>query len=311
MKLGRESMGRRSLIVALLFPSLSAADEQVSPTRVDAPGLENVFRITANLYSGSGPESGEAFASLAKLRIRTIISVDGAKPNVELARKHGMVYVHIPVGYHGIPRDKAILLAKAISEKPGPIYIHCHHGKHRGPAAAAIAWLCSDQRCRVADAVALLKSAGTDPRYAGLFSTVEKFQRPLADELAKAGPLSEVVPPEGIGQAMVAIDHTWDNLNRIRKAGWRPTPDHPDIDPSHEALQLLEAFTELLRLPELKDRPAEFRQWLEDSEKYAQDLEKLLRNARQQPIDASQAERLHRRLNQTCVQCHSKYRDVP
>ncbi|MCX7700425.1 MAG: hypothetical protein N2039_06070 [Gemmataceae bacterium] len=304
-------MARRSLFTALFVPALLAAEDRTVPTKIDVAGLENVFRINSNLYSGSGPESDAAFASLAKLGVKTMISVDGAKPNVELARKHGLGYVHVPIGYHGIARDKAILLAKAISERPGPIYIHCHHGKHRGPTAAAIAWLCSDQGCRIADALALLKAAGTDPRYAGLFETVEKFQRPSADELAKAGPLSEAIPPKGIGQAMVAVDHVWDNLNRVRRAGWRAPADHPDIDPPHEALQLLEAFEESLRLPDVKDKPADFHRWLEDCRNAAKELEHLLRKARKHPVDAAQAEKLYQLLNQTCVRCHAKYRDVP
>lgn len=304
-------MTRRSFFVALFVPTLLAAEDRTAPTKIDIAGLENVFRITSNLYSGSGPESDAAFASLAKLGVKTIISVDGAKPNLELARKHGLGYVHVPIGYHGIARDKAILLAKAISEKPGPFYIHCHHGKHRGPTAAAVAWLCSDEGCQIADALALLKAAGTDPRYAGLFATVEKFQRPGADELARAGPLVEAIPPKGIGQAMVAVDHAWDNLNRVRRAGWRAPPDHPDIDPPHEALQMLEAFQESLRLPELKEKPAEFRNWLEESRATARELELILRNSRERRVAADQAEKLHRRLNQGCVRCHSKYRDAP
>jgi hypothetical protein len=31
--------------------------------------------------------------------VKTIVSVDGGKPDVETARKHGIRYVHLPIGY--------------------------------------------------------------------------------------------------------------------------------------------------------------------------------------------------------------------
>src|SRR5688500_4513824 len=64
----------------------------------EAAGLHNLWRVAANSYSGSEPHAEEGFASLAKLGIKTVISVDGARPNLEAAAKHGMKYVHIPTG---------------------------------------------------------------------------------------------------------------------------------------------------------------------------------------------------------------------
>lgn len=53
--------------------------------------------------------------------------------------KFGLRYVHLPHGYDGVPADRTKELAKAVRELEGPIFIHCHHGKHRSPAAAAVA----------------------------------------------------------------------------------------------------------------------------------------------------------------------------
>ena len=97
-----------------------------------AAALHNVFRLEARVYSGSSPYSEAAFRELAKLGVRTIISVDGAMPAVELAR-----YVHLPIGYDAVPPSRAAELVKAAQGSDGPLYVHCHHGKHRGPAAAA------------------------------------------------------------------------------------------------------------------------------------------------------------------------------
>src|SRR5262249_601182 len=70
------------------------ADAPGSPA--EYPGLHNVFRLTERLYSGSSPEGEEGFLSLQRLGIKTIISVDGARPEVERARKLGLRYVHLP-----------------------------------------------------------------------------------------------------------------------------------------------------------------------------------------------------------------------
>ena len=70
---------------------------------VDAPGLHNVYRLTDKLLSGSGPEGDEGFASLQQLGVKTVLSVDGARPDVARARRFGLRYVHLPIGYDGVP----------------------------------------------------------------------------------------------------------------------------------------------------------------------------------------------------------------
>jgi hypothetical protein len=79
----------------------------------DTPGLYNVLRITNKLLSGSVPEGDVGFQTLQKLGVKTIITVDGAKPAVERAKKFGMRYVHLPIGYDGVPAEQGLRLAKA------------------------------------------------------------------------------------------------------------------------------------------------------------------------------------------------------
>jgi protein tyrosine phosphatase (PTP) superfamily phosphohydrolase (DUF442 family) len=279
-------------------------------TPVEVDGLHNVFRVSPQLYSGSGPDSARAFAALARMGVNTLISVDGARPDVETARKLGLRYIHIPIGYNGVPREKVLQLAKAMKELRAPFYLHCHHGKHRGPAAAAVARLCADEQCSVAEALQFLKKAGTDPRYKGLFESVEKLVRPEMEEWRNARPLVETAPVVGLTQAMVAIDHAFDNLKLAHKAGWKTPPDHPDIDPPHEALQLLEQYQELGRQPAMLKKPADFRRWLHEGEIAVRDLEQILRQARRTgKLDEKAAERIFFRAGAVCNACHAKYRD--
>jgi protein tyrosine phosphatase (PTP) superfamily phosphohydrolase (DUF442 family) len=108
------------------------------PRKIQAAGLHNVYRITDKLMSGSSPDVDAGFKSLKELGVKTVISVDGAKPDIVHAHKYGLRYVHIPFGYDGIPRQQVLRLARAVRDLPGPIYIHCHHGVHRGPAGKSL-----------------------------------------------------------------------------------------------------------------------------------------------------------------------------
>lgn len=276
---------------------------------LELPGLHNVIRVTEKLWSGSGPETEEAFQSLKALGIRTIISVDGARPNLDLARKYGMRYVHLPVGYDGISSEQARKIALAVHHLPGPIYLHCHHGRHRGPSAAAVAWRCLDPSCKAEQALALLNKAGTDPRYIGLYEAVAKAALLPEDVLTAEPPeFPEITPVPAFVEAMVKVDAHWHHLQACRKAGWKPPPEHPDVVPRHEALQLLETYQEALRLPELKDHPARLRQWLEEEVQHARHLLTLLEA---KPFDPPTVEAAFLRLQEGCKRCHAQYRDVP
>jgi protein tyrosine phosphatase (PTP) superfamily phosphohydrolase (DUF442 family) len=280
---------------------------QPTPTGIptEAAGLHNILRVTDKLYSGSGPEGEAGFRSLRDLGMKTVISVDGARPNVELAHKYGLRYVHLPVGYDGVPREQALRIARAVRDLPGPVYLHCHHGKHRGPAAAAAAWRCLDAARPAADALALLRRAGTDPHYTGLYATVEALAPPEPGELdGVAADFPEVARVNDLARLMVALDERWDHLKAVRAAGWKAPPDHADLDPPHEALQLREHYRELARLPEVESRPDDFRRLLGEAEGAAGELEQALRAGQA-------AEPAFGRSAALCTQCHVQFRDAP
>ena len=92
----------------------SKKGETNGPERLEIRGIENTFRLSPRLYSGGDPHGTEALTALKELGVRTIISVDGAHPDVELARKYGLRYVHLPHGYDGIPQSRVLELGKAV-----------------------------------------------------------------------------------------------------------------------------------------------------------------------------------------------------
>jgi protein tyrosine phosphatase (PTP) superfamily phosphohydrolase (DUF442 family) len=281
--------------------------------KIEAPGLHNVYRITDQLFSGSSPEGEAGFHSLKELGIKTIISVDGARPDIATARKFELRYAHIPFGYDGIPRDQVLRLAKAVRELPGPVYIHCHHGKHRGPTAAAAVHLCLDSKCHVEQALEEMRRAGTDPKYTGLYAVPRNLVRPTLEDLMQVpADFPEVAKVPSLAQIMVEIDSRWENLKLIRASNWEVPVDHPDLDPPHEVLQLVELFREANRPREANKRPPQFREWLAGSERKMTKLEYVLRIDKESgKLDRFAANEAFKQMEATCVQCHSAYRDVP
>jgi protein tyrosine phosphatase (PTP) superfamily phosphohydrolase (DUF442 family) len=309
-----------SVVMALLFGCPRGADNPPAgseaarggPEKVEAKGLHNVYRLNEKLYSGSSPEGDDGFESLQRLGIRTIITVDGARPDVERAHKFGMRYVHLPIGYDGVPEQQGLRIARAVRDLPGPIYVHCHHGKHRGPAAAAVARLCTDGRCSVEAALEGMKLAGTDPHYTGLYAAPGEFRRPTPEELDRvSAEFPEVAEVTGLAQLMVETDDRWERLKLARAAGWKVPPDHPDVDPPHEALQLVEQYREAERLPRTKERPDEFRRWLEEAREAAEKLETALRPRGGEGVNREAAESAFKTVDAACTRCHGSYRDVP
>jgi protein tyrosine phosphatase (PTP) superfamily phosphohydrolase (DUF442 family) len=268
----------RLLIVVLIAPSAGcdSPPPPEPPARTDRTGLDNLLPVGDGLWSGSTPEGEAGFASLQTLGVRTIISVDGAPPDVDQAHKFGMRYVHIPLNYGGVTREQALIVVRAVSELPGPIYIHCHHGKHRGPTAAAIARRCRDDAWTADDAVEFLHRAGTDQRYEGLYRAVREFRPPTADELASvSADFPESVPPAGLAAAMVELDGIWSKLEKSRKNGWR--------EGEALAVQHVEQYREIQRLPDVRVRSDAFRQVLTQAATASEELESAIRTRRRCP----------------------------
>ena len=270
--------------------------------------LHNVFKIEGGLFSGNAQESEDGFRELQKLGVKTIISVDGSEPNVEMAHKFGMRYVHLPIGYDGVPEARRVELVKAaqLAAASGPVYMHCHHGKHRGPAAAAII-------CRALDgwsverANEFLKQAGTSPDYAGLFRDVKAFQPPTAEQLAKVpSTFPEKVKPAALVDAMVAIDERFDALKAAQKAGWREVPGHPDLKPEQMGALLWEGFRELGRDAETKKKGDDYAAKMAEGEKVADTLKKVLGDT---GSDGAARDAAVAAVTKNCAACHKAHRN--
>jgi protein tyrosine phosphatase (PTP) superfamily phosphohydrolase (DUF442 family) len=307
-----------SLLVVLALwapPPPSMSDDAAK----DLEGLHNVVAYHEGFWSGGVPEGKAGFEQLRSMGVKTIISVDGAVPDLELAKSMGMRYVHLPIGYDGFGDARKAELVRAVRDLPKPIYLHCHHGKHRSAGAAAavavsLGWMTNEQ------AAARMKVSGTAAGYKGLWSCTAKAA-PMAAAVIDAASASfpEVTRPESFVASMVAIDEAFDRLKLAEKAGWKAPADHPDLAPIADAGKLADLFRLIDEASLRKCSPEgadELKSWMARSATAAAQLEAALeragKTAPEGPDAASQraaATALMAGLAADCKACHAKYRD--
>lgn len=304
---GKEMTGGLAAL-GLVIGGLVLAGAQEPPPflleRMQVAGLENVFRVRPDLYSGGQPtEAG--FAELAKLGVKTVISVDGAPPELALAHKYGLRYVHLPIGYDSVPVEQQRKLVKARLAFPGPVYIHCHHGKHRGPAAVMSLCRATDPKLSPEVARDSLKSMGTAARYAGLYASVEGA-RPPTDEDLRVLPdeFPEKVAVSAMVEQMGAIDGAWDRLKAAAKKGEARSADRKALLAS--VVELEELVTEAGRLVE--NEPPALKQAFATA---AGQIRRERESVEKSPaaVSVEDAGQLAARLEQSCNQCHAVHRD--
>lgn len=282
----------------------STPDGATFPPARDLPGLHNVIEVAPGVFSGSEPEGAMGFEALAKLGVKSILSVDGGRPDVEAAAAHGIGYAHVPVRYSEITLEQRLAITRAMRDLEGPLYIHCHHGRHRGPAAAATG-LVALGALTPEEAVAFMKHAGTSSKYPGLYQCAAE-SKPLgagAIELVAMPPAVAEVP--GFVAAMADVGRSQENLLLIAESGWTAPPNHPDLAAASEAGQLADVLRVLTERHEPADQPEEFYEWMAANARLAQELEDAI-------VAGERPEALSARLkavDASCAACHAVYRN--
>lgn len=301
-----------------------------APTALMTAFLPNAVQVTGDVICGGAPVGDEGFRELRQLGVRTIVSVDGAPPNVEAAAKFDLRYVHLPHGYDGISQQRQLELAVAIRELPGPIYIHCHHGKHRSPAAAAVGCVTAGLLASE-NAIEVLRLGGTSPAYRGLYAVVaaaHPMDEQMLGSLHVEFSSRVAVPP--MVETMAAIEQRHDELLTLLADTANLNSVDRHAKAADQALLLREHFTELLRTEDAHQRSVSFVEAMRDAESESDQLHAILaeivafgRNAAERgPSTASAAgiswaDTKHRvlsaaeKVSSRCVACHQRFRDFP
>lgn len=275
----------------------------------DEHPIHNIQKINDRLISGSGPETPEAFDQLKEMGVKTVISVDGSSPKVELAEARGMRYVHVPVTYATVTDEQRLEIARAIRDLPGPVFVHCHHGKHRGPTALAVAAISLGMMTNE-EGTAFITKAGTAPSYAGLFECVADA-RPASKETldSASNAFPSMKKARGTTAAMVEVDLAWEHLGEIKAAGWKTPADSPDLVPAAEAGRLTDNFRICHEDSDYVKAgmglPADYVAKMAAAMKNASTLEEgIVKNATAEKLDAA-----YKVVQASCKDCHSVYRD--
>lgn len=272
-----------------------------TPEKRSAAGLENLWVLPLGkdrvLYSGGQPEGEAGFRSLQALGIRTVITVDGARPEIETAKKFGIRYIHLPIGYDQVPVERLQDMIQAVRVLPQPIYLHCHHGQHRGPASAVCILRSLNAAFTPERGVELLREMGTHPKYAGLYRSVEQEQPVTSVKMSGPTEFPEVTAVSPLADQMLAIDHVWEELQAAAKKSGNAENSGAEARLKELWTDLSERFQESSRLMDqtgskstspLKDALAETARFMEIVEGVRPNLALL---------------------ESRCATCHAKFRD--
>ena len=278
------------------------------------PGMVNVYRLSDTIISGSEPHDAEALAQLAAWGVKTVLSVDGKVPDVASAEELGLRYVHVPIRYRGITDDQIAKIAKTFRELEGPFYVHCFHGKHRGPAAAAIGRVALDGLPRDRAIAEMRQWCSTASKYEGLYTSVATSSIPSAAETSAYDfDFASAMTFDGVRDAMVVLTRSWDEVKLAAKSGWKPSSEHPDIDALQSATQVSQLMHACSDMQETADYPEDFREMLGASQGHIDALVEFLTDCR---VEGTSEYLVHERLEETfraakasCLECHSYYRN--
>lgn len=278
---------------------------------LEFPTLHNVFHLSENIVSGSEPGDEAALARIASWGVKTILSTDGKAPDAETAAKYGMRYVHVPIQYKGMTEDEQLRIVKVFRELEGPFFVHCFHGKHRGPAAAALGRLALDGASREQALAEMRQWCGTSSKYSGLYWTVACAELPNEETTRNyewSFPAAQ--PLDGIAGAMVSTARHFENVLYSDDMDYGIDPLHPDVDPLNEAVILHQIFVQMSAMDEVNQAPDDYRGWMADGERASLELVEALREhradrpgARERVVDALTA------AKQSCLACHTSYRN--
>ncbi|MBM3972636.1 MAG: hypothetical protein FJ301_00835 [Planctomycetes bacterium] len=268
------------------------------------PGLHNVVTYAPNVVGGGQPEGEEGLVTLKGMGIKTVVSVDGATPDIANAEKLGLRYVHLPISYDTVTLERQQQLAQVLANCDRPIYVHCHHGKHRSAAALATALVRAGALTPDA-AKARMQVSGTAKEYTGLWQAVDAATPLDAAALrADAKAFPSVMKVTGLVATMAEIDAVIDLVKQAKDAGWKAPADHPDLVAGKETARLAKLFATLANDTESKEFAADYQQKLERSIAASAALDAAMRGN-----DAATADAQLAVLGKSCKECHVSYRD--
>jgi protein tyrosine/serine phosphatase len=106
-----------------------------APLSVSSIRIENFGQVNASYFRGAQPK-GQDYAALAKLGIKTLISLTGSdslENERSLAEEAGLKFIKIPMSTRVAPTADELsrFLGVVTDSANQPVYVHCVGGRHR------------------------------------------------------------------------------------------------------------------------------------------------------------------------------------
>lgn len=117
----------KRLLISLSL-CLSAIVQAADP--VSIPGVENSYRVSADLYRSAQPER-EGFTALQQMGIRSVLNLREFHKDTRKARHTQLHLMAYPVAAGELTAADVENCLALIEQAPKPVLVHCWHGSDR------------------------------------------------------------------------------------------------------------------------------------------------------------------------------------
>lgn len=114
-------------------------DDHQSAVAVEAAGLDNLYRVSDELYRSAQPDA-EGLVSAKMLGIKTVLSLQliTFDTALEETAQSGLTLVHVPMVPWSIPMESLVEALLTIKNADKPVLVHCLHGSDRTGTIVAL-----------------------------------------------------------------------------------------------------------------------------------------------------------------------------
>jgi tyrosine-protein phosphatase SIW14 len=130
-----------ALALLILLVSAQAPAQASSPDSPEGgtlPSIRGFGSVGPRIFRGSAPALPEDFELLRGYGVQTIVNLRRYIPweierEAELARRHGLRHIHIPIHSWAVPSKESVeaAVAELADTRNGIVYVHCKRGIDR------------------------------------------------------------------------------------------------------------------------------------------------------------------------------------
>lgn len=116
--------------------------ERALAASIAAPSISNFDIVSEGLWRGAAP-SNQAMQKLAESGVKTIVDLRlaglGAEEEASRAKRLGIKYIHIPLGFMGPSLSKVAQFLNIVNDPANqPVFVHCRYGADRTGALVGV-----------------------------------------------------------------------------------------------------------------------------------------------------------------------------